>query len=246
MRQCFNFNGSLKNLTIRGFKDLKTIHQETLQNLPNLESVEISKCSISKIGPGTFSRLRKLRFLDLNRNNLKKCPPIQRLENLEHLILYDNEILSIDDVFTKSKMTPNSKLLMLDLEYNGLKSLLANCFSGLGALRSLNLARNDLTRVSDQAFAGLFNLRELDLYNTDFKMISSSVFSDLRSLRIMNLAFVEIESIEEGAFAHFSERKVEVRIQSPDSFYFPRLDELKLCEKAGFIDIDYTGDNFRD
>ncbi len=58
---------------------------------------------------------------------------------------------------------------MLDLEYNGLKSLAANCFSGSGALRSLNLARNDLTRASDQSFAGLFNLRELDLYNTDFK-----------------------------------------------------------------------------
>jgi hypothetical protein len=68
-----------------------------------------------------------------------------------------------------------------------------------------------------------------------------------------------VESIEEGAFAHFSARKVKVIIGPPDFFNHPRLSlatvkeaknkplsALKLCEKAGIIEIvrDQNTDKF--
>ncbi len=217
LRGAFDFSAPLKVLTINGFKDLKTIHQETFRRLVNLESIDLKNCAIDKIEPGAFKTLKIVKFCDLSNNSLTKCPLIEGMNNLERLSLSYNRIDSTDGVFSKPSLTEKTKLVMLDLRRNRFESLSADCFSSLVALRSIDLSWNlYLNDISSQAFTHLVLLRELDLSFTALKALKSGTFSTLPGLKKLFLFSVDVESVETSAFAHIR-HKLSISTYSGDS-----------------------------
>ncbi len=184
-------------------KGFTKISHELFSNLINLDCINFKGCAIAEIEPGAFDCLTKLRRLNLSGNQLKKCPRIGELKNLQALDLDRNQIKSVEGVFSEPGLAVNTKLIMLNLKSNRLKSLPANSFSSLVALRALDLAKNDLEQVSDEALGGLVNLRELDLSFTKLTVISKNFTAPLARLERLHLVQTKLKSIEFEAFYKF-------------------------------------------
>jgi Leucine-rich repeat (LRR) protein len=193
---------NLRHLIINSDIDLKRLAIDTFKSLVNLETVDLRGCAVSEIDPDAFSCLQNLRNLDLSKNSLTSFSMSQMPVNLEHLNLSFNMFDSIEDVFKNKTDKINSKLTTLGLSDSRIKSLPANSFPGLQALRSLDLSGNWLSETSDEAFKGLVNLRKLDLSNTRIRTINAGLFSETPKLKDLNLLQVNIESFEENVFVH--------------------------------------------
>jgi Leucine-rich repeat (LRR) protein len=197
--QIFNGLSSLQNLYIVNSPGLRQIERDTFSLLPNLETLELSDCQIESIESGTFEYLPKLRILEVDQNNLKKCPSLNELSNLEMLYLNGNKIESIDELFENmTHLSINTKLRVLRMSSNRLVSLSANAFSRLASLVTLDLRNNQLKNISKDAFNGLFNLRALILSRNSHKDIELRIFNhELENLEVLDLSSSGFRIIDE-------------------------------------------------
>ncbi len=130
---------------------------------------------ISDSNVGSLNRIEQLEELVLTRNKIKSISAI-KLNGLKILKLNENEIETpgflcdglemldlsqnrIEDIFENS-FIHLKKLMVLDLEANGLKYLTKGTFKGLN---ELNLKSNKLVDVEPDAFEDLSNLKFLNL-----------------------------------------------------------------------------------
>jgi len=126
--------------------------------------------------------------------------------SLRHLNLNHN---LIEHLLNVSFMSSLSRLEVLLLGYNHIRSLEPGCFEPLVNLRWLSLTGNRLTSLPVNGFSGLGSLTDLTLdHNKLFDVNDwwnqSSSLSPLRSLnlRSLNLANNRIERVSGNAFIH--------------------------------------------
>jgi Leucine-rich repeat (LRR) protein len=230
----FTYLTSLRHLEITWAKIFDKLTRDTFKNLLVVESIKMNLCSLSWIDPDVFVNLQHLELLDLSRNRLLECT-FKIPSSLTELKLNNNEIVSIDEVFTLSNVVL-TKLIQLDLSNNNIKSLPDGCFSGLVSLKYLNLAHNKLVIVSEEAFEGLVKLRELNLSWTEIREIRSGLFSATKYLKRLDLRYNHIELVEEDAFSKF-QTTCDVFLNENehhflfDSFFDRKLINLMICDK---------------
>jgi Leucine-rich repeat (LRR) protein len=105
-----------------------------------------------------ISRLRKLRMLDLGRNQLTRLPDaLADLDGLtDFLYLHDNRLASLP--WSLARLT---KLRYLNISENAFE-IFPECVSGMASLIELRVTHNKLSSLPD-SIARLTNLRELHL-----------------------------------------------------------------------------------
>jgi hypothetical protein len=111
---------------------------------------------------------------------------------LEVLKLHFFEVETLDGLLACQEGTLpeiNTRLRVLNLSKNKVKSLQPNMFALLASLEVLNLSGNVIESVPSGAFSGLVNLQQLYLDKNMINSIDVSVFNepDLTNLRLVDL-----------------------------------------------------------
>lgn len=141
-----------------------------------------------------FSRLSKLRTLNLDHNQLTSIPMGLPL-SIKELYLKGNLIEQLHG----GAFTGMSQLMVLDLSTNRLtnKGLLSNPLLHATSLESLNLAGNMLKHVPQHLPR---SLKTLNLQSNLIVYIKKSALSTLKNLEHLGLARNQISKVAPGAF----------------------------------------------
>lgn len=174
------FFQSVKN-TVRklnlSFNSISVLVPSLFDSLTNLEYLDLSHNEITShwISDKVFKNLTKLRYLDLSFNKLtvfSSPMTFYSLQQLETLSLQHNELRQVPETIqylrylstldlsqnlirdiTNASYLSNCRLLFnLNLESNLIENITSDAFSGLPALKVLNLANNRIEHLDPQAF----------------------------------------------------------------------------------------------
>jgi hypothetical protein len=125
----------LSSLNVAGFQ-LRFLNDRVFVNLTSLTYLGLNENKLVALSDNTFKGLHNLQVLSLHSNRLVRVT--QRLFNdltsLKYLNLIKNRIMSLED-FSPSL----GQLTSLDLQYNSLTVLNAECFKSLANLEYLTL-----------------------------------------------------------------------------------------------------------
>ncbi len=237
----------------RGTKNPEKILEEICNNFPNLEVLTLKKLGITKLPenignlqhlerldltgnaltalPENFSKLTNLGVLSLNDNNLTDIHPIERLTNLEVLLLAKNQLASLprsignlsnlrELICKKNKLTqvPEelskcSEMQILDFGQNNLLAW-PKAVNTLSKLTTLYFDQNEnLTLLPDDFGALKDSLEYLNVGNCGLVQFPPSLyeFPKLHSLILYNNNF------EEGKGPDNEKLKLKLKM------YFPSL-----------------------
>jgi Leucine-rich repeat (LRR) protein len=192
---------SLTKLHIEGFT-LFMIVRDSFKYTPCLESIHLINNIIGSIEPGAFHCLLKLRKLEISSSYLKDFPPLNEMPYLEVLKLhFFEEVETLNGLLAcQEGALPeiNTRLRVLNLSKNRLKSLQPNMFAHLASLEVLDLSLNEIETVPSGAFCGLANLQQLYIDGNMINSIDMSVFNepDLTNLRLVDLNSTSLAQVE--------------------------------------------------
>ena len=152
----------LRNLTLQGNR-LTGLNNYQFQGL-HLDTLDLSRNSITKIEPNVFSGVGSIRYLYLSYNNLNFLP---------------------DFVFQPMA----EQIINLQLNNNkGLTQLPSNLFNGMHTLTDLNLSSCSLQYLDDQQFYQLHNLHTVDIAGNFLKNLPKSFVEKTNFMRHVKLA----------------------------------------------------------
>ena len=222
----------LRNLTLQGNK-LTGLNDYQFQGL-NLDTLDLSRNSITKLEPNVFGGVGSIRYLYLSNNNLNILPDFVFQPVAEHIIN-----LQLD----------NNK---------GLTQIPTNLFNGMFTLTDLNLSSCSLQFLNDFQFNQLHNLHTLDIASNFLKNLPKSFVDKARFMRHVKLAnnpwhcdclveplmhWLQSPSAASiiycsGAFEGFSNNCRSITCASPQNLQGKALkslndSELETCERTG-------------
>ncbi|XP_078614194.1 toll-like receptor 4 [Branchiostoma floridae x Branchiostoma japonicum] len=136
---------------------------QTLENITNLVTLNISNCRISNIPPEAFKNQKNLQYLDLQQNTISTLPT---------------------NIFQEQKY-----LQYLDLSFNNLHSLPGGIFITCNSTNlSIKLKGNHIGSLPEAMFSLLHTAVELDLCDNDFHHIDASTLTVIQNVSIINLS----------------------------------------------------------
>ena len=151
----------LRNLTLQGNK-FTGLTNDQFQGL-HLDTLDLSRNSITKIEPHVFPNVGSIRYLFLSFNNLNSLP---------------------DYVFQPMA----EQVINLQLNNNkGLTHLPPNLFSGMYTLTDLNLSSCSLQSLDDKQFQDLHNLHTIDIAKNFLKFLPQSFIDKANLLMHLKL-----------------------------------------------------------
>ncbi|XP_064620644.1 leucine-rich repeat-containing protein 70-like [Lineus longissimus] len=178
--------------------------QGVFNGLEGLDILDLSSNNIVAPDTGKLSALRGLKTLNLASNGMTTLSPdvFIGLTKLESLILSGNPAIALNDATLSkvrslksldlsfnqlSEINPQTMssvmatLETLDLNSNNIETLKDNMFSGLSALKLLNLSSqaSGIKTFEPSAFAGLTSLSELDLSRNSFSHLKPNAFEPI-------------------------------------------------------------------
>lgn len=203
------------------FKGLTNL-PEAIRYLTSLESLILRYNQLITL-PNWIGKLKSLKFLNLNVNNLNSLPKsLESLSFLKGLFLWKNELRSLP-----SEIGNLSNLELLNLRLNCLEKL-PDTIGNLRSLKELNLHDNQLTHLPNSV-TQLKKLEELNLSWNFLKTIPVSIGS-LTSLKMLDIEKNELIKIPVAICAltclemlNLSDNKLKV---IPD--FFENLKSLKI------------------
>ncbi|CAK8674476.1 unnamed protein product [Clavelina lepadiformis] len=212
-----NLPSSARELDLRGNR-ISVIPNDSL-SLAHLVNFFANGNRITKIEPGAFHGLRRLKQLNLKSNKLTelKAGIFRGISKFTKIVyLHENEISSIECGVFRDFASVN--LNVLSLRKNNLKEIKKDDLLGLRKLKNLFLENNELELISPMAFESLKNIRKLALDNnklanfpaaTSMFLLSSlslahnllerlpaDVFAGMRRLQVLNVSSNKLESID--------------------------------------------------
>lgn len=230
----FDISGNqLKAVDIRN-SSIKVIYQKAFIGLVFMESLYLSTNSITKIYPGAFSGIRKVKYLEMeNAISQLQADVFKELILLNILILRNNNFASIED----GTFTGLRNLKILDLSNNKLAAL-GKIFKPLVNLELLKIQNNLLRQIDGDEFASLPHLIGLYLDNNRIQTIESIVPAENR-LRILNLNANNLteNSVKSGVFQNMNSlEELDFGLNSFSSFppkFFQGLYRLRILNLFG-------------
>lgn len=168
---------------------------DTLYNLVNMQSFNISNCNISGTLDSRIANWAKLTHMYFQNNELSGSIPdeIGSFPNLTFLQLYSNNL----EGEIPESIGKLGKLEYLRLYDNKLSGIIPDTIYSMTALKEINLRDNYLSGVVSPSIANLTNLTKLYLYNDslsgEFPSINS--LSNLTDIRINNNMFTDFPDI---------------------------------------------------
>ncbi|KAK2141390.1 hypothetical protein LSH36_1110g00019 [Paralvinella palmiformis] len=135
-------------------------------DLKLLKGLSLTENGISTLPVGWFDRLKSLRYLNLDDNELHELPVdiVSSLgATLETLELNGNRLRRIPKVALRA--LPNLKTF--ELRYNRIRKVYPRSFNCSGKLQTLDLSHNLIDKVSIWAFDGLDTIQRIDLRHNE-------------------------------------------------------------------------------
>ncbi|XP_064647184.1 slit homolog 3 protein-like [Lineus longissimus] len=169
--------------------DVRTLKDNFLHSLPNVESLNMGDCNITIIESNAFSNTGNLRTLTLPGNYIEVIPDnlcaADALANLTYLTLDSNQLTSV----SAEQLNTCQGLFSLDLSGNSIKNFTKVI---LLKLKELNLGNNKLQDVTADIFDNLPELVNLDLGRNYglFGREDVMPFTNLRNLQYLTLSKV--------------------------------------------------------
>lgn len=206
---------NLKGLELSGFNNTEQLGSGW-GALKKLQSLNISSCPklITSLGQSLTSS--KIRFLNLEYNNLKTMPDWALQPNLQYLNTRGNPLERIDKRWVK--LTQLVKLILLDTP---IESIEEGVCSALSQLRWLVLDSRQLKQLPTD-FGALSNLEALNLTYAPVQFLPPS-FSNLSGLRRLTIEDAMIQALPDD----FG------RLTSLKSIIFSRLPITNLPQSFG-------------
>ena len=155
-----DLSGATVNIDL-SFNNISILSENSVDNMPRLDTVVVSDNIIKVVQPEVFFRLQDLRYLDMHNNNIDYIHPVTFRNN------------------------PN--LSVLDLSCNKLKQL-RNDFNSENELKFLNLSSNMLTSEELMFFLPISSLQILDLSNNEIETMREEIFDGMVDLKRLNIS----------------------------------------------------------
>lgn len=223
----FANNTHLERLSLSKNPLETSAYKEYFLNIPSLQELDLSGCSLSHLLPTMFSKLTTVTYINLASNNITDLPKatFAPLLELEHLDLSSNKLSQLKpDVFEdnlemvslKMRNNPLSSLKgvrienleILDLGLCNFTIIDADTFSGFPDMRDLYLDGNGIRSIDPNAFKNMTKLQNLDLSNNKLAgPLSDDIF--IRNIQLETLKLAnnpEMKKFPETGFqGEFSE-----------------------------------------
>ncbi|XP_044729766.1 insulin-like growth factor-binding protein complex acid labile subunit [Chrysoperla carnea] len=196
---------------------LSTLKDHYFVHLRRLKFLNLETNQITDFERNVFRENTRLEYLRLSYNELRELPSnvFDRLRNLKTLWLKANFLTELPiDVFKR-----NTKLEILQLGYN--KIVPKNIFEFVVELKELSLYRNQITYLEPGIFDNLIRLKKLSLHRNQLKEIEPNIFFNLIELNSLILDTNPLTKIKIGTFSSFhdgyadeSSRILEISMQA--------------------------------
>ena len=213
-----------------------------LANLPSLNSLTLSGCSLSTIAG--LEGAANLTKLDLSSNTLRNLEVLTGMPLLTELNLKHNAVVDLDC------LSPLSRLEKLDVSYNAISSL--SPLSGCTKLNWLDAGNNDLTHAN-----GVENLPLLNHLSLDYNQLTDvSILANCAELTNLSIASNDIKDITslftllKLDILDFSYNSVEAlpdwqdgcTLRTIDGSYnmLQSIDNLARLEQLSYVYMDYN------
>ncbi|KAA0199524.1 hypothetical protein HAZT_HAZT007195 [Hyalella azteca] len=204
-----NFLTQVPVEAIMDLRSLKTLvlKDNLIQNLGgivalgpllSLRKLDLSRCSLGQLNPGTFRQLKGLVSLKLSVNSIRKIEDeaFDGLDSLEELHLDDDKILSVPSVALAK--VPLLKVLTMD--YNRVGVISASSFENVPLLQELSIAHNIIREIPADTFSNLTKLTKLNLYGNLISTLSPASFFKESVINVINLSGNQIKEVQSNAF----------------------------------------------
>ncbi|XP_041768515.1 receptor-like protein Cf-9 [Anopheles merus] len=141
---------------------------QTIGNLPLLEDLTFTECALRNFSLGAFGQNRRLRVLDLSRNQIETIIPTAREmpQAIEYLYLSSNRLENLD----MAAFIGLPSLSMIDLRNNNLAKIASEQTVTWSTMEMLDVSYNRL-RTIDLQWLSAPNLKRLILSNNLFEKL---------------------------------------------------------------------------
>ncbi|XP_035227345.1 chaoptin-like [Stegodyphus dumicola] len=180
---------SLEKLILHCALKLTIYPSVALHHLIKLQYIDVTSNSLQYLPPGSFSSFQKLKFLNLNHN----------------------EIQNLDSNFINEVNNPN--LVHLKIAFNKITTLNPYTFRDLHSLIYLQLNDNLIKGIRKAAFLNLNSLINIELEGNLIEYIENEAFQNLPNIEYINLSYNKLQFFNLKAFdqvGRLSALKIEV------------------------------------
>ncbi|XP_060551778.1 G-protein coupled receptor GRL101-like [Ruditapes philippinarum] len=171
--------------------------------------------------------------MDCENRNLTRLPQDLSKEDLTKYKLGGNRIRITQTMFANL-----SKIVLLDMNYNGIRIIPDGSFKSLWRLFTLNLENNLIENISNGTFKGLTNLRTLYLSGNKIREITPLGFIGLSNLHHLNLSYQALEKLSLNTFTGLRN----VRTLNLSHNFILQVDEgaFNGLENLKFLDLSFN------
>ena len=182
--------------------------------LAHLEKLDLSLNFIKKLDEGVFSKLKRLKWLNLSNNPLLEfgLNKFLGLENLETLVLNKINERKKFNRLEKDAFNGLTNLKRLNLNGNNLKYIDPETFTHTQKLTELSLDFNNLESIDPKVFSHTQNLVELKICSNRMK-IEENIFANLKHLKRIVLGENDVEFINKDLFEMLKKSEVKLVIE---------------------------------
>lgn len=174
---------TLKTLSMPG-SSISDADWDVLVTLRNLETLDLSGCSLSTISG--LDALSQLKVLNLNHNTVRNLAPLGAISSLQQLDLSHNAVTDL------SALSALTNLITLDVSHNSVSTLNPVC--SIPTVSVLKASHNQISNVD--AMRQLTVLQVLDLsYNTVADVAALTVCTEITELNISNNQILDISML---------------------------------------------------
>ena len=248
------FNLTIQNISLSGIKSLPSfliLHLAHLRHLEihgtldlpsnlffgllELESLDLSECSITAIPDDLFYNLRHLQTLNLHNVGLTviKKEDFKHLESLKKLDLSNNNFRSLDQ---KLFHYISDSVKFINISKNRLKRVPNNLFKQNAVLERLDISKNQIYSVENEAFVHLADLKHLHLQSNKLDKIHAATFVynvnmtylDISSNILIDLPVSLLDSTRSLLVFNLSDNRIS-NLERSITLYAPTLRELNLA-----------------
>lgn len=152
---------------------LKSISDGFLRNATSVERIDLSLNNLRSFSLAVFTKLGKLKQLDLQGNKFTDTADI--------LTIFNN----------------TKQLVSLNLNSNNIGNIINGTFQALTDLRILNLSRNNISVTHADTFKGLGSLKALFLHHNNIDEINNTTLMHLSSLKTLDLSHNMLHSLDD-------------------------------------------------
>jgi len=169
-------------------------------NFINTEEIDLNSCSIGTIDEDSLRGCKKLKLLNLERNQISKIDENSFTENpeLEFIELWSNQLTSLpENLFINQQ-----KLQYLAMDSNRLVDIPSTVFKPLRSLKTINLSSNGIPTLNPEWFETLNDLENLYLHFNQIEDLPEGIFSHMSKLTQFSIYSNRLRVIHSHSFGY--------------------------------------------